>query len=52
MELPWEEVEKAIPKYGFEFKRNPEWRDSVYTNDKESMMQMIYKSVFFSAVKK
>lgn len=52
LELPWAEIEQAIPKFGFEYRRTPEWRDCVYTNDRESMMQMVYKSVFFSCVKK
>lgn len=51
IELSWEEIEKIIPKFGFKFRKQPEWRDCVYTNDKESMMQMVYKCVFFSAVK-
>jgi carnosine N-methyltransferase len=51
LELSWEEIEKVIPKCGFEYRRRPEFRDCVYTSDKESMMQMVYKCAFFSAVK-
>jgi carnosine N-methyltransferase len=37
IELSWEEIEKMIPKFGFEI-RKKEWRDCVYTNDKDSML--------------
>lgn len=37
IELSWEEIEKIIKKFGFEF-RTQDWRDCVYTNDKDSMM--------------
>ena len=51
LELSWEEIEKLIPKFGFKYRRQPEWRDCVYTHDKDSMMHLVYKCVFFSAVK-
>lgn len=51
IELSWEEIAKVIPKFGLEFRRQPEWRECVYTHDWESMMQMRYNCVFFSAVK-
>lgn len=51
LELPWEEIDKIIPQFGFAYRRKPEWRDCVYTHDKDSMMHLIYKCIFFSAVK-
>lgn len=51
LELSWEEIEQAIPKFGFDWRRKPEFRETVYTNDKDSMMHMTYNSVFFSCVK-
>ncbi len=51
IELAWEDIEKAIPQFGFEF-RKKEWRKCQYTSDRDSMMQMIYDCIFFSAVKK
>jgi carnosine N-methyltransferase len=38
LELPWAEIEQAIPKMGFTYRKKPEFRDTVYTNDAESMM--------------
>jgi carnosine N-methyltransferase len=51
IELPWSEIEKLIPKFGFKFRKQPEFRECVYTSDQESMMLMKYQCVYFSAVK-
>ncbi len=51
IELSWAEIEQAIPKFGFNFRRQPEFRDCVYTHDKDSIMHLVYKCVLFSAVK-
>ncbi len=50
IELPWDVIETMIPQFGFEF-RKKEWRKCTYTGDKDSMMQMVYDCIFFSAVK-
>lgn len=50
IELPWSEVEKLIEKLGFEF-RKKSFKKCNYTKV-ESMLELEYNCVFFSAVKK
>ena len=62
IELSWEEVRTLILKHDFEIKvsktrvrngvQKEELRESVYTTDKDSLMQTVYTSIFFVAVKK
>ena len=50
IELPWEEIKKIIIGYGFEFKKIEEVQ-TTYSSNKDSMMQRIYKCIFFTAIK-
>ena len=50
IELPWEEIKKIIIGFGFEFKKIEEIQ-TTYSSNKDSMMQRIYKCIFFTAVK-
>ncbi len=50
IELSWEEIKKIIIGFGFEFKKVEEVK-TTYSSNKESMMQRIYKCIFFTAIK-
>ena len=50
IELSWEEIKKIIIGFGFEFKKIDEVK-TTYSSNKDSMMQRIYKCIFFTAVK-
>ena len=51
IELSWEEIKKIIIDFGFEFKKEEEIK-TTYSSNKDSMMQRIYKCIFFTAIKK
>ena len=51
IELSWEEVKKIIIDFGFEFKKEEEI-NATYSSNKDSMMQRIYKCIFFTAIKR
>ena len=50
IQLSLEEVEKLIPKFGFEVRKR-EMRKTVYTGRYDALINMNYESVFFSAKK-
>lgn len=50
IELSWEEIKKIIINFGFEFKKEEEVK-ATYSSNKDSMMQRIYKCIFFTAIK-
>eukprot|EP00922_Rhytidocystis_sp_ex-Travisia-forbesii_P052558 GHVS01077964.1.p1 GENE.GHVS01077964.1~~GHVS01077964.1.p1 ORF type:complete len:306 (+),score=51.84 GHVS01077964.1:121-918(+) len=49
IELSWEEIRRVVCKY-FDI-RQEEWRQSFYTTNDMSMMQVIYHCVFFVAIR-
>ena len=51
IELSWEEIKKIIIDFGFEFKKEEEIK-TTYSSNKDSMMQRIYKCIFFTAIKR
>ena len=51
IELSWEEIKKIIIDFGFEIKKEEEIK-TTYSSNKDSMMQRIYKCIFFTAIKK
>ena len=51
IELSWEEIRNIILGYGFEIKKEKEIK-CTYSSISTSMMQTVYKCVYFMAVKK
>ena len=51
IELSYDELKFVIEKVGFSIE-NEEIRDCPYTTQKNSMMSIVYKCVFFTAVKR
>ena len=51
IELSWEEIKKIIIDFGFEFKKEEEIK-TTYSSNKDSMMQRIYRCIFFTAIKR
>ncbi|KAF8819358.1 methyltransferase [Cardiosporidium cionae] len=49
VELSWEEVKGAIEKW-FRFEKI-EWKDTFYTSNSDSMMQILYHTVHFVAIR-
>lgn len=50
IELPWSELKHIILGYGFDIK-NEEFRKCTYSSTEDSMLQSVYKCIFFTAVK-
>ena len=50
IELSWKEVKHIIEGFGFEIKKEEE-RKCTYSSTEESMLQSVYRCVFFVAVK-
>ena len=50
IELSWEEIKKIIIGFGFEFKKEDEV-NTTYSSNKDSMMQRVYRCIFFTAIK-
>ena len=50
IELSWEEIKKILPKFGFAIKKE-EIIECTYTSDPDTMMKVLYKCIFFVAVK-
>lgn len=50
LEFSWETLEKLIPKMGFEF-LTKETKETSYTQNRTSLMQMRYMCKFFSTRK-
>ena len=51
IELAWNEIKEIIIGYGFEFTKEKRI-ETTYSTDKDSMVERVYKCVFFCAVKK
>ena len=51
IELSWDEIKKIIIGYGFEIKKE-EYIKTTYSSYEESLMQTVYKCIFFVAIKK
>ena len=51
IELAWNEIKEIIIGYGFEFTKEKRI-ETTYSTDKDSMVERLYKCVFFCAVKK
>jgi len=51
IELAWDEIKEIIIGYGFEFTKEKRI-ETTYSTDKDSMVERVYKCVFFCAVKK
>ena len=51
IELSWKELKYIIEGYGFEIK-NEEEKKCTYSSVEESMLQTVYRCIFFTAVKK
>ena len=50
IELSWKELKHIIEGFGFEIK-NEEERKCTYSSSEESMLQTVYRCIFFTAVK-
>ena len=51
IELSWKELKYIIEGYGFEIK-NEEEKKCTYSSVEDSMLQTVYRCIFFTAVKK
>ena len=51
IELSWDEIKKIIVGYGFEIKKE-KYIETTYSSYEESLMQTVYKCIFFVAIKK
>lgn len=51
IELAWDEIKEIIIGYGFEFTKEKRI-ETTYSTDKDSMVERVYKCVFFCVVKK
>ena len=51
IELAWNEIKEIIIGYGFEFTKEKRI-ETTYSTDKDSMVERVYKCIFFCAVKK
>lgn len=51
IELAWNEIKEIVIGYGFEFTKEKRI-ETTYSTDKDSMVERVYKCIFFCAVKK